>query len=76
MRRSYADRSEYLADPDFYSVPLSKLLDRRYLAGRRSTINRTEHPEAKTSAQDRRPATRAWRPLISPWWIETGMQWP
>lgn len=39
MRRSYADRSEYLADPDFYQVPLSKLLDSGYLAARRSTID-------------------------------------
>lgn len=30
MRRAYADRSEYLGDPDFYRVPLKKLLDRDY----------------------------------------------
>jgi gamma-glutamyltranspeptidase/glutathione hydrolase len=40
MRRYYADRSEYLADPDFYAVPLSRLLDRQYLAARRASIDR------------------------------------
>src|SRR3546814_12747520 len=39
MRRYYADRSEYLADPDFYKVPLSNLLDKKYLAAKSSTIN-------------------------------------
>lgn len=39
MRRYYADRSEYLADPDYYEVPLGRLLDKQYLAARRSTIS-------------------------------------
>jgi gamma-glutamyltranspeptidase / glutathione hydrolase len=39
MRRYYSDRSEYLADPDFYAVPLDRLLSRDYLNARRSTIN-------------------------------------
>jgi gamma-glutamyltranspeptidase/glutathione hydrolase len=39
MRRSYADRSEYFGDPDFYQVPVSKLLDPKYIAGRRSSID-------------------------------------
>ncbi|MCW5964757.1 MAG: gamma-glutamyltransferase [Bryobacterales bacterium] len=39
MRRYYSDRSEYLADPDFYRVPLGRLLDKQYLAARRSTIS-------------------------------------
>lgn len=39
MRRYYADRSEFLADPDFYAVPLDRLLDKNYLAARRSTID-------------------------------------
>ncbi len=44
MRRAYADRSEYLADPDYYNVPVKELLDPKYLAWRRSTIA----PEAAT----------------------------
>lgn len=38
MRRYYADRSEFLADPDFYKVPVSGLLDKEYIARRRASI--------------------------------------
>lgn len=30
MRRAYADRSEYLGDPDFIKVPVEKLIDQGY----------------------------------------------
>lgn len=30
MRRAYADRSEYLGDPDFVNVPLKRLTDKQY----------------------------------------------
>lgn len=40
MRRYYADRSEYLGDPDFYKVPVKRLLDKDYIARRRATIDR------------------------------------
>jgi gamma-glutamyltranspeptidase/glutathione hydrolase len=39
MRRFYADRSEYLGDPDFYNVPVKPLLAPAYLAWRRGTID-------------------------------------
>jgi gamma-glutamyltranspeptidase/glutathione hydrolase len=39
MRRYYADRSEYLADPDFSPVPVSKLLDPRYIDSIRASID-------------------------------------
>ena len=39
MRRFYADRSQYLGDPDFYNVPVRQLLDPKYLAWRRSSID-------------------------------------
>jgi gamma-glutamyltranspeptidase / glutathione hydrolase len=39
MRRFYADRSEYLGDPDFYNVPVRQLLDPKYIAWRRGTID-------------------------------------
>lgn len=41
MRRFYADRSQYLGDPDFYNVPLKPLLDPAYLAWRRTSIDPT-----------------------------------
>jgi gamma-glutamyltranspeptidase/glutathione hydrolase len=42
MRRFYADRSEYFGDPDFYKAPISNLLDPKYIASRRNSIDR-EH---------------------------------
>jgi len=39
MRRFYADRSEYLGDPDFYNVPVRPLLAPSYLARRRASID-------------------------------------
>jgi gamma-glutamyltranspeptidase / glutathione hydrolase len=51
MRRAYADRSEYFGDPDFYTVPLGKLLDPRYLARRRDSIDR----QRATSSDSVRP---------------------
>ena len=39
MRRFYADRSEYLADPGVYNVPVKQLLDPAYLSRRRGTID-------------------------------------
>jgi gamma-glutamyltranspeptidase/glutathione hydrolase len=39
MKRYYADRAEYLADPDFARVPVAGLLDPAYLARRRQSID-------------------------------------
>jgi len=33
MRRAYRDRAVYLGDPDYYPVPVRRLLDRDYLHG-------------------------------------------
>ena len=38
-RRSYADRSLYLGDPDFYKVPEKKLLNTEYLNERMETFD-------------------------------------
>ncbi len=40
-RRVYADRSEWLGDPDFFSVPVAGLLSRRYADTLRSGISAT-----------------------------------
>ena len=53
MRRFYADRSAYFGDPDFYKVPISGLLDPKYIASRRSSID----PEHATSSDQIRPGT-------------------
>ncbi len=38
-RRVYADRSKYLGDPDFYSVPVDSLLNPAYITGRMSNFS-------------------------------------
>ncbi len=40
-RRAYADRAEYLGDPDFYPVPIAKLTDKRYAVQRFSDFEAT-----------------------------------
>jgi gamma-glutamyltranspeptidase/glutathione hydrolase len=47
MRRFFADRSEYLGDPDFVKVPISKLLDPAYIRARQASIG----PHATSSAE-------------------------
>lgn len=39
MRRAFADRGQYLGDPDFVKVPVKKLLDPVYLKTRRAGID-------------------------------------
>lgn len=38
-KRVFADRAEYLGDPDFIDVPVEQLLNKHYLAGRAKAIN-------------------------------------
>jgi gamma-glutamyltranspeptidase/glutathione hydrolase len=38
-KRVFADRAEYLGDPDFVEVPVDKLIDPKYIASRASAIN-------------------------------------
>jgi gamma-glutamyltranspeptidase/glutathione hydrolase len=51
MRRFYADRSEYVGDPDYYHVPVRQLLSSSYIAERRSTIA----PDRATPSSDVAP---------------------
>lgn len=51
MRRYYADRSEYLGDPDFFKVPVSRLLSPAYIKERRESID----PDRVTSSDKIRP---------------------
>ena len=39
MKLAYADRSEYLADPDFVPVPVAQLTDKAYAARQRKLID-------------------------------------
>lgn len=50
-RRVYADRSEYLGDPDFVNIPLKGLLDKKYITQRLATISPdSATPSDKVSA--------------------------
>ncbi|MFN0278223.1 MAG: gamma-glutamyltransferase [Pyrinomonadaceae bacterium] len=40
MRRGFADRAEFMGDPDFVKVPVTSLVDKAYAARRRSSIDR------------------------------------
>lgn len=42
MKLAYADRAEYLGDPDFFSVPVSSLISKSYANHRRSLIDSTK----------------------------------
>ncbi|NIF54281.1 gamma-glutamyltransferase [Burkholderia sp. Ax-1724] len=38
-KRVFADRAQYLGDPDFYQVPVAQLIDDAYLAKRAAEVN-------------------------------------
>jgi len=39
MKLAYADRSEYMGDPDFYAVPQGRLISKQYAKKRRALIH-------------------------------------
>jgi gamma-glutamyltranspeptidase / glutathione hydrolase len=47
-RRVYADRAKFLGDPDFFNIPVEKLLDAQYLIERMSKID----GDTKTDSKD------------------------
>jgi gamma-glutamyltranspeptidase / glutathione hydrolase len=48
MRRYFADRSEHLGDPDFVKVPVTAMLDPKYIAKLRASID----PERATPSSE------------------------
>ena len=56
MRRFFADRSEYLGDPDFVKVPLTSLLDPKYIARQRA-LHRSRARHAQQPDQGRGSST-------------------
>ena len=55
MRRFFADRNQYLGDPDFVNNPVSRLLDPAYVNARRATID----PDRATSSEKIDPGLSA-----------------
>ncbi|MCP4448276.1 MAG: gamma-glutamyltransferase [Myxococcales bacterium] len=39
VRRTYADRNQLMGDPDFIEIPMEKLLDVSYMAGRMASVD-------------------------------------
>jgi gamma-glutamyltranspeptidase/glutathione hydrolase len=57
MRRYFADRSEYMGDPEFFQVPVLSLLDPAYIESRRGSID----PDKATPSSAIRPGAFAVR---------------
>ena len=55
FRRAYADRNEYLADPDFVDLPVAELASEAYAAERAATIS----PGRATPSSEVRPGLDA-----------------
>ncbi|MBM3530360.1 MAG: gamma-glutamyltransferase [Alphaproteobacteria bacterium] len=55
MKRAYADRAQFLGDPDFSTIPAAELMSKRYAEARREGIDR----ERAQPARDVRPGEPA-----------------
>lgn len=53
FRRAFYDRAEFMGDPDFSKIPVAQLIDKRYAAAWRETI---DPAHASTSKDLKRPA--------------------
>jgi len=53
FRRAFYDRAEFMGDPDFGKIPVAQLIDKRYAAAWRSSINPSQ---ASVSKDLKRPA--------------------
>lgn len=72
---AYADRSEYLGDPDFVKVPWQALTNKAYA---KSLAEQIDINKAKPSSQINRaslPRTKVTKPPTSRWWIKTATPW-
>ncbi|MGU7772163.1 gamma-glutamyltransferase [Burkholderia sp. MR1-5-21] len=47
-KRVFADRAQYLGDPDFYNVPVAQLTDDAYIAKRASEVSPTQIADTKS----------------------------
>ena len=52
MQRAYADRARYHGDPDYYDVPVNKLLSKEYLKDRSKSIGKVRTEDGKIFAGD------------------------
>ena len=72
MRRAYRVRAEYLGDPDFVSIPVAQLLDRRYTAALMRDYDPAKAtPSAALKLPPLTPARPAHAPAVPPESTET-----
>ncbi len=50
-KRVFADRAQYLGDPDFYKVPIAQLIDDKYISKRAAEVN----PKAPSDTKSVQP---------------------
>ncbi|MBC8793703.1 MAG: gamma-glutamyltransferase, partial [Tagaea sp. CACIAM 22H2] len=67
---AFADRNRYLADPEFEQIPVDRLTDRKYLAGRAKLVNAERasgraEPGRVTTRASRAPDTQSELPATS-----------
>jgi gamma-glutamyltranspeptidase / glutathione hydrolase len=55
MRRAFADRAEWMGDPDFSSVPVSALISKKYARERAATIDTAKASTSKLIGPGRPP---------------------
>ena len=59
MKLAYADRSQYLADPDYFDVPVAQLTDKAYAARQRKLIDPGRATPSATIAPGRELPARS-----------------
>ena len=64
-RLSYADRSAFIADPEFFDVPLAGLLSDEYAAERRALIDPEQAGTSPVEAGDPRPYSSTTHLVVS-----------
>jgi gamma-glutamyltranspeptidase/glutathione hydrolase len=75
MKLAYADRSEYLGDPDFVKIPLKGLTSKRY-ADELAKASTPQARSARTSSPASPSRMKATRPPTTRWWTRPATPWP
>jgi gamma-glutamyltranspeptidase/glutathione hydrolase len=76
MKLAYADRSEYLGDPDFVKIPLKGLISKSYASELAASIKPQQARSGRTSGPAGPSLMKATRPPITPWWTRPATRWP
>jgi gamma-glutamyltranspeptidase/glutathione hydrolase len=66
MRRAFRDRTDFLGDPDFVTVPVAGLLDRAYLAHRMADFDAAHATPSEALAAGAPPGTPQGAPAPGP----------